>query len=308
MALQSQPLFSVPTSNCFSGRAKAALSELNRVAANPELGASLEQIHAGMKERETRDTTKPDPRDLVELLISENQDIWQTLLKNPFCWDNMRTAASTDQAVLKGFKWYMTVGNLVSLMPSDQRSSDSFVLQQDFLYCVRLMNYEADRSSRAINSAEFDTSADRVADNAGYAKGGLVTCTAAPPEGLGIKDVNVLTAPPTKALTSYTDFQIQTATDRNWVLSLVAMVPCIQSYYQIAVALKDNSVHKDTLWYNLWAVENAKYEDSTIKQREFFIQNFDSWRYYLDDAKAIFRQACQGEIDLWATALDPQDV
>ena len=90
------------------------------------------------------------------------------------------------------------------------------------------MNYETDRSSRAMNSADFDTSADRVADDASYAKGGLATCTITPPGGLGIKDVNVLTAPPTDALTSYTDFQIETAAEKNWVLSLVAMVPCIQ--------------------------------------------------------------------------------
>lgn len=100
--------------------------------------------------------------------------------------------------------------------------------KQDFLYCIRLMNYETDRSSRATTAADFDTSADRIADDASYAKDGLAACTKAQPDGLGIKDRNVLTAPPTDALTSYTSFQIETAQKDSWVLALVAMVPCIQ--------------------------------------------------------------------------------
>ncbi len=82
----------------------------------------------------------------------------------------------------------------------------------------------------------------------------------------------------------------------------------------------------DTIWYNLWAVENAKYEQSTINQKgsfselsssshtvliilkEFFIQNFDAWKDHYAEATRIFRRAVQGEIDLWATAEDPGDV
>ena len=81
---------------------------------------------------------------------------------------------------------------------------------------------------KATSSTEFDTSADRVASGAGYAKEGLSTCTTAQPDGLGIQDYKVLTVPPTDALTSYTDFQIATAQQTSWVLALVAMIPCIQ--------------------------------------------------------------------------------
>ncbi|THG96145.1 hypothetical protein EW026_g5639 [Hermanssonia centrifuga] len=199
----------------------------------------------------------------------------------------MREAAANDEQVLKGFKWYMV---------------------QDFLYCIRLMVYHTNRASNATNTADFDTSVGKVSSGADYAKDMLTTCTVPPPNGLGIVDSKVLQATPTEALTSYTDFQINTAIDATWVLALVALVPCIQSYYEIAVDLKDNSVHKDTIWYNLWAVENAQYEQSTINQKEFFIQNFDAWKDHYAEATRIFRRAVQGEIDLWATAEDPGDV
>ncbi|PSR79403.1 hypothetical protein PHLCEN_2v7048 [Hermanssonia centrifuga] len=176
------------------------------------------------------------------------------------------------------------------------------------------MVYDTNRASKAANTADFDTSVDKVSSGAEYAKDMLTTCTVPPPNGVGIVDSKVLQATPTEALTSYTDFQINTAIDTTWVLALVAMVPCIQAYYDIAVDLKDNSVHKDTIWYNLWAVENAKYEQSTINQKvliilkEFFIQNFDAWKDHYAEATRIFRRAVQGEIDLWATAEDPGDV
>ena len=46
--------------------------------------------------------------------------------------------------------------------------------------------------------------------------------------------------------------------------------------------------------------------DSSIA--EFFIQNFDAWKDHYNEAQAIFRRACQGEIDLWGVAEHPQDV
>lgn len=282
----STPLISIPHSRSYSGRARAHLTELNRVAAHPNLGASLEQIRAGIKDRASRPLDTVDPRDLVAYLIQDNQDLWQQLLHNPFCM-KMKTSSSDNAAVLKGFRWHMV---------------------QDFLYCIRLMTYEADRAGKATNSEDFDTSTERVSSNAEYAKESLTTCTTPVPNGLGIKDFSVLGAYPTEALKSYTDFQISTAGVDSWVLALVAMVPCIQSYYQLAVDLKDYSTHRDTIWYNLWAVENAKYEDSTTHQKEFFIQNFDEWKDHYAEATKIFRRACQGEIDLWATALHPEDV
>ena len=101
--------------------------------------------------------------------------------------------------------------------------------QQDFLYCIRLMTYEADRAGKATNSEDFDTSTARVSSDADYAKESLTTCTTPMPNGLSIKDSSALGANPTEALKSYTDFQISTAGAASWVLALVAMVPCIQA-------------------------------------------------------------------------------
>ena len=119
-------------------------------------------------------------------------------------------------------------------------------------------------------------------------------------------------------------------------LLLVLLSNCCRSERQLCVQRSagspsqcwynySSSRHSDTLWYNLWAVENAKYEDSTIRQKgkaltigdlykayafpaEFFIQNFDAWKDHYAEATKIFRRACQGEIDLWGTALNPGDL
>lgn len=101
-------------------------------------------------------------------------------------------------------------------------------MQQDFLYCVKLMTYEAERSIKAQSSAEFATSTERVKTNADYSNVILATCTADPPVGLGIKDLEVLETRATLALMWYNQFQILCAQETDWVISLVAFVPCIQ--------------------------------------------------------------------------------
>lgn len=55
----STPFISIPRSSPVSGRFRDYLGELNRVVANPNLGASLEQIKEGMKRRQTSPRT-PD--------------------------------------------------------------------------------------------------------------------------------------------------------------------------------------------------------------------------------------------------------
>lgn len=97
------------------------------------------------------------------------------------------------------------------------------------------MTYEADRAGKAANSADFDTSTERVASDASYANEALAACTSAPPNGLSIKDSNALQARVTHALKTYTDFQVSTADTANWVLALVAMIPCIQVRRQYSV-------------------------------------------------------------------------
>ena len=69
---------------------------------------------------------------------------------------------------------------------------------------------------------------DKVGKRAAYAKDLLKTCTSAPPTGLGIKDSDVISTHATKALTQYINLLVNAATTQNWVMSMVAMVPCVQ--------------------------------------------------------------------------------
>ena len=101
-------------------------------------------------------------------------------------------------------------------------------MQQDFLYIVKQCQYEADRGLKATNTKDFETSMDRVGKRASYGKDLLKTCTTAPPNGLGIQDSVVLATPATDALKRYITLLIDAANNQNWVMSLVAMIPCIQ--------------------------------------------------------------------------------
>ena len=125
------------------------------------------------------------------------------------------------------------------------------------------MTYEAERSVKAQSSADFSVSTERVKGNADYSNDILKTCTASPPSGLGIPELTVLETRATLALSWYNQFQILVANNTNWVISLVAMIPCIQvclllscargfltssgisqSYYQIAAYLEEHSIHQ----------------------------------------------------------------
>jgi thiaminase len=101
-------------------------------------------------------------------------------------------------------------------------------LQQDFLYIVHQCQYEADRGLKATNATDFGISMDKVVKRANYGKELLKTCTDAPPTGLGIADSVVLATPATTALKNYIALLIAAANEQNWVMSLVATVPCIQ--------------------------------------------------------------------------------
>ena len=101
-------------------------------------------------------------------------------------------------------------------------------MQQDFLYIVKQCQYEADRGLKATDTKNFETSMDRVAKRANYGKDLLKTCTTKPPDGLAIKDSVVLATPETDALKRYIALLIEAANNQNWVMSLVATIPCIQ--------------------------------------------------------------------------------
>ncbi|KAF9785115.1 hypothetical protein BJ322DRAFT_809345 [Thelephora terrestris] len=256
---------------------------MNCVVAESSLVASPKRIEEGLNESTTRapvDMSYND--DLVARLICDNQDLWKRMLNNPFC-KKMKRASKDDQAFSEGFERYMI---------------------QDFHYSLKLITFETARACKALDSAEFDVSLKRIKGKTDYASVLLNTCVSQSPSGLGVEMSTVLGACESDALKSYTDFQISTAYSNDWVVSLVAMVPCIQSYFQIAMDLRDSSAHKDTAWYNLWVLENAKYESSILKQRSFFMENSDRWKDQYEKANEIFRKSCQGEIDFWEAVLN----
>ena len=199
----------------------------------------------------------------------------------------------------------------------------------------------------------------RVQKNTDYANAILSTCTSQLPGGLGIESSTVLGACESDALKSYTDFQISTASSADWVVSMVAMIPCIQvcfppffrihgsltsngdsqSYYQIAMDLKDSSTHKgqrkiitnfqcianvlspQTLSGTSCGFRRTPNTKGLLSGREvgtllaspsevpltpasaFFIENSYRWKSQYEKVNEIFRKACQGEIDFWAVAL-----
>ena len=101
-------------------------------------------------------------------------------------------------------------------------------MQQDFLYVAKLPTYEAHRGLKATNTKDFGISMDRVGKRAIYAKDILKVCTTAPPNGLGIEESTVFATPETGALQQYVALLLDAADKENWVMSAVAMIPCIQ--------------------------------------------------------------------------------
>ncbi|KAF8798286.1 hypothetical protein BYT27DRAFT_6901084 [Phlegmacium glaucopus] len=217
--------------------------------------------------------------------IEHENEIWKKLLDNQFCKD-MKDAASDNVQVTKGFKWYMI---------------------QDFLYCGKLMVFDTDRSTTAPDKKTYKKLSEQIQTNAQYAITLLDTCA----DELKIKESLVLHAKREFETEQYTDYTINVAENFDWVTSLVAMIPCIQSYYAIATYLKDNSVHKDTIWYKYWAEPNSNEaaRQYTEVQKTFFVANYDAWKdISYGQLRRIFAEACQREIDLWAVGNQPGTV
>ncbi|OJA11764.1 hypothetical protein AZE42_06330 [Rhizopogon vesiculosus] len=221
--------------------------------------------------------------DLVNRLIRDNQDLWNQLLNNDFV-QAMRIASADNQPVLNGFKWYMI---------------------QDFFYCVQVVAYNADRAAKAPNPKVYADLTKALSSTLSHvAPSILKVCTDA--DKLNIPDTVVFAAKREEATERYSKFIGDIAEDENWVVSLLAQVPGYQSYFTISHDLQESALDKDTAWYKLWVIDNAKHQKSTVNQVEFFKANYESWKDIpYEKLTKIFRQGCQCEIDLWAIALKP---
>ncbi|KAI0298491.1 hypothetical protein BC826DRAFT_102670 [Russula brevipes] len=212
-----------------SGRFRRAVNELNYHGAFDTSGVSQTGIKSTYQVA-SKDSVQPAQEDLVARLIQDENAIWQSLLANTFC-QQMKTAASGDVAVTKGFKWYMV---------------------QDFLYCGRLMLFDTERSTKALTEAIYMTLTGQIKDDADYAGTLLTTCT----RDLAIPEASVLQTKREWETNMYTAFTINVVENFDWVVSLVSMIPCIQSYYEIAKDLRVNSTHQGSprvqkFWYPL---------------------------------------------------------
>jgi len=270
-----------------SGRLQRAVDDLKYHSAHPTYSVSQNEVertfqNARAIKSSDRGPFADDEKDLIARLIQDEQAVWQSLLNNKFCQE-MKTASSDNVEVAKGLKWYMIQG---------------------FLYCARLMLFDTERSIKAPDEKTYEELTKNIESNAGYARGVLSICT----QDLQIPEGTVLGARNEWETSLYIEFLVNVATHFDWVASLVAMVPCIQSYYEIATDLKENSTHTDTIWYNYWVLPNATDEYAEI-QRAFFVANYDAWqKVSYSRLRKIFREACQREIDLWAIAEEPEDI
>jgi thiaminase len=86
------------------------------------------------------------------------------------------------------------------------------------------MLYDTERSTKAPNEATYETLNRRISSNAAYSLEILKTCI----HSLGISESNVLQATRDEATRKYIDFIVDIAERYDWVVALLAIVPCIQ--------------------------------------------------------------------------------
>jgi thiaminase len=254
-----------------SGRSTHFVSEIKRAASSTQVEISAEESAE----------VSPHKRDLIAILIKENEDIWKELLDNRFC-RAMKEAANDDLNVLRGFEWYM---------------------MQDYYYVANLIDYEAARVPKARTVDEHASVMKRVADSVRYTDHFFRTVTAAQPTGLGISASAVLRTKLSGVLKNYIKLITSTAENENEVLSLVVTIAGLQSYYAIASDLYRYSAHHDTLWYKFWAKDNFGLGKACLVQQKFFIDNYKSWKDDKEKITKLFRETCKAELDLWNEAL-----
>jgi thiaminase len=84
--------------------------------------------------------------------------------------------------------------------------------------------YHTERSLKAPSKAEYKNLTSKISSNADYSYSLLETCTV----NLKLNDTAVLNTRPAKATTDYNAFVVGVAEKYDWVVSLVAVVACIQ--------------------------------------------------------------------------------
>lgn len=80
----------------------------------------------------------------------------------------------------------------------------------------------------STTTEEFDETAVKASHYCTYAQGALHLCVDPIDKGLGMNDTTVLQTEAAPVTDEYTKFQFETAREYNWVMGLVAMIPCIQ--------------------------------------------------------------------------------
>ena len=101
------------------------------------------------------------------MLIRDEATAWQNLLNNTFC-QKMKTASSRDIQVTKGFKWYMVVGFLIRLI--FVYMINCCILQQDFLYCGKLMLFDTERATRAPDEKTYEELPKKIESHTRYSR------------------------------------------------------------------------------------------------------------------------------------------
>ena len=86
------------------------------------------------------------------------------------------------------------------------------------------MLYDTERSTKAPDEATYETLNRRIGNNAAYSLEILRTCI----HDLGISDRSVIQARREDATRRYTEFIVDIAERYDWVVALLAIVPCIQ--------------------------------------------------------------------------------
>ncbi|KAF9530648.1 hypothetical protein CPB83DRAFT_850686 [Crepidotus variabilis] len=185
------------------------IQEIDCCATSPRCGASLDEIDEVYRDTIDRRRTipaSPADSDLVARLIHDTQSspAWKALLRNNLC-DKMNHAPATDERMLDSFRMYMI---------------------QDFFYLRRLPAYNAERSAAAQDMATYNQLADKIQRDVVYAKEFLEACT--DPTQLNIRPSSIFNTPMAPVTKEYLDFMVKHAQSTNWVVGLVALIPCIQ--------------------------------------------------------------------------------